>query len=234
MRALLLLSLLLAPAAPAQDAGVGGDASPLVVLGSKWSRNRKPADRQEPAAPGTTPAAVITRADRNYERWRRANDPAGVRYPDLDTVDARSAAIEKNVRDARTRERKAAEGFEYRARVRNAGAKTVEIVFWEYQFTEAANPANEARRQFICGVQIKPGKEKELQAFSPAGPSAVIDVESLTHKSGELFAEKVTINRVEYADGTIWQRRDWNFGEVRASLARAVSTPWGPEMCRGL
>jgi hypothetical protein len=44
----------------------------------------------------------------------------------------------------------------------------------------------------------------------------------------------VTINRVEYADGSIWQRRDWNFAEVREGIARAVSTPWGPEMCRGL
>jgi hypothetical protein len=48
------------------------------------------------------------------------------------------------------------------------------------------------------------------------------------------FAERVRINRVEYADGTIWQRKDWNYAEVRASIQRAVSTPWGAEMCRAL
>jgi hypothetical protein len=36
------------------------------------------------------------------------------------------------------------------------------------------------------------------------------------------------------ADGTIWQRKDWNFLEVKESIKIAVSTPWGTEMCRGL
>jgi hypothetical protein len=37
-------------------------------------------------------------------------------------------------------------------------------VFWEYQFTDPANPGNVTRRQFLCGVNLKPDKEKELQA----------------------------------------------------------------------
>jgi hypothetical protein len=88
------------------------------------------------------------------------------------------------------------------------------------------------RRQFLCGVSIKPEKDKELQAFSLSGPHDVISVDTLSKKSpGE---EKVVINRVEYGDGSIWQRKDWSFGEVRLGYARAVSTPWGTEMCRGL
>jgi hypothetical protein len=90
------------------------------------------------------------------------------------------------------------------------------------------------RRQFLCGVNIRPGKEKELQVFSVAGPSEVISAASLADRSGNLFEEKVVINRVEYADGSIWQRRDWNFAEVRSSISRALATPWGTEMCRGL
>jgi hypothetical protein len=42
------------------------------------------------------------------------------------------------------------------------------------------------------------------------------------------------LNRVEYADGSIWQRRDWNFAEIKLSYKRAVETPWEGEMCRGL
>jgi hypothetical protein len=48
------------------------------------------------------------------------------------------------------------------------------------------------------------------------------------------YQEKAVVNRVEYADGTIWQRRGWSFAEVRSAVARATSTPWGGEMCRGL
>ena len=233
MKTLLLLLLLLAPITPVQDARVSADGSSLVVLGSKWSQSsRKSADKQEPAAP--MPAAALTRADLNFERNRRANDPPGIRYPEADSVDARAAALEKSVRGAQAPGPAAVGGFEYRAKVRNAGAQAVEVIFWEYQFTERANPSNVARRQFLCGVRIKPGKEKELHAFSPAGPSNVIGAESLANKSGELFAEKVKINRVEYADGTIWQRRGWNYAEVKESVARVVAAPLGAEMCSGL
>jgi len=125
-------------------------------------------------------------------------------------------------------------GFDYKLKVQNTGAKAVEVLFWEYQFVESANPSNVARRQFLCGVPLKPGKEREVLAFSPSGPGGAVSAESLAGQSRNSFQEKVVINRVEYSDGSIWQRKDWNFAEVRASVARATSTPWGQEMCRGL
>jgi hypothetical protein len=173
-------------------------------------------------------------ANKNFERNRRANDPVGVRDPNGDTLDGRSAALEKSVQEARAAKPKEVDGFAYRVKIQNASKKVIEVVFWEYQFKETANPANVARRQFLCGVNIKPDKEKELQAFSVSGPSDVISVGSLANKPENLFEEKVVINRVEYADGSIWQRKDWNFAEVKSGIARAIGTPWGAEMCRGL
>ncbi|HEX8096550.1 MAG TPA: hypothetical protein VF507_00880, partial [Pyrinomonadaceae bacterium] len=141
---------------------------------------------------------------------------------------------EKSVQEARSPQAKPVDGYAYRAKVQNASAKVVEIVFWEYRFTESSNPAAVARRQFICAVNIKPNKEKELQAFSLSGPSSVVSAASLADKSGTPYQERVVINRVEYADGSIWQRKDWNFAEIRLGFARATGTPWGSEMCRGL
>ena len=239
MRTLLLLPLLLMSIPPAQNGSVADDGSSVVVIGLKWSKSRQTTEVTDTA--GTTPAAPIISANKNYERNRRANTPAGianvpagVSNPTADTMDVRSAEIERNVQEARSPRRKAVDGFAYRVKVRNASAKVIEVLFWEYRFTETARPANVARRQFLCGVNIKPNKEKELQAFSPSGPSGVISVGSLADKSGNLYQENVVINRVEYADGTIWQRKDWNFAEVRLTLARAIETPWGLEMCRGL
>jgi hypothetical protein len=163
-----------------------------------------------------------------------ANVPAGVRDPNAGSIESRSAELERNVREARSPSRKVVDGFAYRVKVRNAGAKVIEVLFWEYQFTESANPTNVTRRQFLCGVNIKPAREKELQAFSVSGPAAVISVGSLADRAGNLYQEKAVINRVEYADGSIWQRKDWNFAEVRSTLARAIETPWGMETCRGL
>ena len=118
--------------------------------------------------------------------------------------------------------------------LQNAGEKVIEILFWEYRFFDPLNPKIVARRQFLCGVNIKPAKNQELQAFSVSGPSGVISAQNAGTKSENAFQEKVVINRVEYADGTIWQRKDWNFGEIGMSYRRAVNTPWGTEMCRGL
>ncbi|MGI8733202.1 MAG: hypothetical protein ACR2LM_07860 [Pyrinomonadaceae bacterium] len=215
-----------------QNASDPAAESSLVVLAFKWNKSRQTVAKTAPES--VAPAAAVTRADINYERSKRANDPPGATDPRTLTVDARSAALEKTVQESRSSGAKTVDGFEHRVKVRNSGAKVVEIVFWEYQFTESLNPANVIRRQFICGVEMKPNKEKELLAFSSANPGAVISVGSLANKSGNPFKEQVVINRVEYADGSIYQRKDWNFAEVRSAITRAVATPWGAEMCRSL
>jgi hypothetical protein len=229
MRTLLLLPLLLTPVSPFQ--GNPGDGAPVNVVSAKWTKTRQKVEKTNEQ--GSAPAAALTAADKNFARNRRVNDPAGVRDPNADTLDSRSAAMDKAVREARAPTVEV-EGYAYRVKVQNATQKAVEVLFWEYQFEETANPSNLTRRQFLCGVQIKGGKEKELQAFGGSGPAGVVSAESLANKSASPFAERVRINRVEYADGTIWQRKDWNYAEVRDSIRRAVSTPWGAEMCRAL
>ncbi|MFN2414346.1 MAG: hypothetical protein ABR603_04310 [Pyrinomonadaceae bacterium] len=229
MRTLLMLTFLLAPFAPFQGAG---DGSTMEVAGYKWTKSRQVVAKAD--AQGPTPAAAMTPADRNFERNRRVNDPAGVRDPKADTIDGRSAALDKAVRDARSPKTVEVDGFAYKVKVRNTSAKVVEVLFWEYQFEEAADPSNLARRQFLCGVQIKAGKDKELLAWSASGPNGAISIDSLANRAESPYRERVVVNRIEYADGTIWQRKDWNFGEVRAAVQRATSTPWGTEMCRGL
>jgi hypothetical protein len=229
MRTLLMLTFLLAPFAPFQGAA---DGSAMEVAGYKWTKSRQVIEKAD--TQGTTPAAAMTAADRNFERNRRVNDPAGVRDPKADTIDARSAALDKAVRESRSPKTVEIDGFAYKVKVRNTAAKVVEVLFWEYQFEEAADPSNLARRQFLCGVQIKAGKDKELLAWSASGPNGTISIDSLANRAESPYRERVVVNRIEYADGTIWQRKDWNFGEVRAAVQRATSTPWGAEMCRGL
>lgn len=208
------------------------DGSFLVVLGFKSARSRKAIAKTEPTI--AAPAAAVTRDDINYEKSKRANDPVGAPDPRSYSVDARSAALEKIAQESRTSGSKTVEGFEHRIKVRNEGTKTVEVLFWEYQLIESLNPANVMRRQFICGLEVKPKKEKEVLAFSVSNPGAVISVDTLAKSPEKPFEERVVINRVEYTDGSIWQRKDWSFAEVRSAIARAVSTPWGAEMCRNL
>ena len=230
MKALLLLPLLLTPVSPLQDGA--GEGAPLNVLSAKWTKTQQKVEHPDTQAPG--PAQAMIPANKINERNRRSNEPAGVRDPNEDTIDGRSAALDKIVRESRAPKSGTVEGYAYRVKVQNPTQKAVEVIFWEYQFEETANPSNLTRRQFLCGVQIKGGKERELQAFGGSGPAGVVSAESLAKGAANPFAERVRINRVEYADGTIWQRKDWSYAEVRASIQRAVSTPWGAEMCRAL
>ncbi|HEY0172983.1 MAG TPA: hypothetical protein VGB98_18355 [Pyrinomonadaceae bacterium] len=229
MKTLLLLPFLLTAFAPFQGAG---DGSALDVVGYKWTKSRQVVARPDTSAPSPAPALIAS--DRNFDRNSRGNDPASARDPNVDTPDGRRAAIEKAEREARSPKTVGVDGFAYKVKVRNSAAKVVEVLFWEYQFEEAADPSNLARRQFLCGVQIKAGKDRELLAWSASGPNGAVSVDTLAGKAESPYRERVVINRIEYADGTIWQRRGWNFGEVRAAVQRATATPWGAEMCRGL
>lgn len=230
MKAIVLLPFLLMCLPQGQSFVLSNDGSQVTVASFKWSRERHAIE--DPNAGSTGPAPAMIAANKNYEKNRRQNSSPGERDPNLDTMDGRSAAMEKAVQDSRAP--KPVDGFAYRAKVHNASNKVIDVIFWEYRFQETTNPTVASRRQFLCGVSIKPEKDKELQAFSVSGPGDVVSVGTLAKKTPNLFEEKVVINRVEYADGSIWQRKDWNFGEVRLSYARAVAMPWSAEMCRGL
>jgi hypothetical protein len=235
MKSLLLFPLLFTFVFPGQNPTASSDPSVAVVT-FKWSRTHDKGKKPNPAATApATPAREMLPINKNFQREARANDPRGARDPNEDTIDGRSAALEKIVQESRTPAPKAVDSYEYLIKVHNGSKKVIEILFWEYQFIDRSNPDNITRRQFLCGVNIKPDKEKELQTFSLSGPSDVISVGNLANAPDNVFQEKVLINRVEYADGSTWQRKDWNPNEIKSTYQRAMATPWNAgEVCRGL
>jgi len=232
MKTLLLLPLLAMLPVPDRRKAPEPAGSQIEVISFEWSRTRHSTDAATADSP--LPARAMTQADKNLERNARINEPAGVRDPMADTVDARSQELEKSVRSAQKPATRTVDAFAYRVKIRNASKQAIEVVFWEYQFADAANPANVSRRQFMCGVKIKPDKEKEIRAVSLSGPTDSINAASPAPVANQ-FQEKVVINRVEFADGQSWMRKDWNSGEIKAAYERAMATPWSPnEMCRSL
>jgi hypothetical protein len=230
MKILLFVPLLCFPFLPQQNPD---DGSAITVLHSKWSRARRVVEKSEQAEGITPPAGAMIPANKNFARNVRMNEPMGVRDPNADTLDGRSAQIEKNVQEARSPQAKPVDGYLYKIKVQNSSTKVVEVLFWEYQFLDPKDSTNMSRHQFFCGVDIRQGKEKELEGFSVASPSNVVNVEVLAKKESP-FQEKIVINRVEYADGTIWQRNDWSLKDVKARYERALKEPWLPGMCKRL
>jgi hypothetical protein len=227
---LLLVPLLIPSLLLGQTSQISYGDSSLVVVSFKWFPVRRVPKKQE--VPNMAPPPEMTAGNKSAGRIARINNPQ-IPDPNEQTIDGRSAAMEKIVQEARTPNPKPMDGFSYGARVRNSGTKSIEIVFWEYQFVDQANKVV-TRHQFLCGVKIKPNKEKDLEAFSLLRPSDVVNAANVADKSPAGFQERVLINRVEYSDGSIWQRRDWNFAEIKLTYKRAIETPWEAEMCRGL
>ena len=236
MKVFLLVPLVAILGFPFQQPTTSKQDSPVTVLGFKWTKAHEAAKEKNAAqnAPAT-PAREMIAANKNFARNARINDPMGAKDPNDDTIDGRSAALEKIVQESRTPKGQAVDNFAYFVKLQNAAPKAIDILFWEYEFIDRTNPANITRHQFLCGVNVKPNKEKELQAFSLNGPSDVVSAGSLANAPDKLFDEKIVINRVEYADGSVWQRKGWNAAEIKLTYQRAIATPWNPgEMCRGL
>lgn len=232
MKYLFLFALLVPIGSPIQSNPVVQQESSVLVTAFKWFRSKQTVEKLDHA--GSSTAATMLKPERNFERNTRINEPRGARDPRADTTDGRAEALEAIVQESRTPSSKPVEGFAYRAKIKNNGTKTIEVIFWEYKSIDKSDSSKISRRQFLCSVKVKPGKGTELKAFSLLSPSDAISVEALGKADADAFVEKALINRVEYADGSIWQRKDWNFSEIREGYERAVGVIWGSEMCRGI
>jgi hypothetical protein len=89
--------------------------------------------------------------------------------------------------------------------VKNVGPNPIKSIVWEYQPT--AKAADYELRQYVCNIKAKPNETKKFELVSPTNPVKVIqaDVETGKTKDG-----KVVINRIDYADGSIWKRKGWS------------------------
>jgi hypothetical protein len=224
-----MLLLLFAPPALAQDGAA--DETPVSVLSYRWSRDRRAMELVDTSSQNSPQPAMIPQ-NKNFQRNARINDPAGVRDPNADTIDGRSAELDRITAEAR-QTKPQTEGFTYQTKVRNNSAKPVAVVFWEYQFREKGNPEILSRRQFVCQAKLKPAKARDFEIFTLAAPSSVVSVKTLSKKSEPTFDEAVIINRVEFEDGSNWQRKDWNYDDVRLT-AKTASNAKKQQMCRGL
>jgi hypothetical protein len=103
--------------------------------------------------------------------------------------------------------KKASSVYFYRLQVKNSSPKIIKSFAWEYQPTETPDPFD---RQFYCAIKAKPNESKDVELFSPLAPSWVVDAAKAGDKMGKGSRAIVLINRIEYMDGSIWQRPGWN------------------------
>jgi hypothetical protein len=230
MRILLLLPILLYSLIPSQDV-MSDDNSPVTVVSSKWFKTQRLSYDADKVSLPSDPMPDPAPPNSNLER-RTISDSAAVHDPSSDPIDKRSAELERAANKTPGPKTSSTDGYTYQAKILNSSAKTVQTVFWEFQFTEKAEPANVTRRQFVCRARVKPEKNGSLEVFSRNGPSRVVSVSTLKKTANEAFEGAVIINRVEYEDGSVWQRKGWDFQQVK--LTTKPSETRKVEPCQGL
>ena len=118
--------------------------------------------------------------------------------------------------------------YVYTLTFRNAGAKVVRSIAYEYQVVAAPGQTSLTTRQFQCKVKVKADKSQKLSVVSNLAPTHTVSADAGGDKT---MAAKVTVNRVEYADGSVWQRRDWE-DPKRPGNEGVKSHEAGGQQCR--
>jgi hypothetical protein len=115
--------------------------------------------------------------------------------------------------DLRTMEKKAevtaektVEYYELRLELRNTGPNVVRGLIWEFRPT--AGPDDYKPKQYLCALQVKPKEKKALDIWTPYVPVKLISVDE---RKDALKDGIVVINEIEYADGSVWKKRGWNY-----------------------
>jgi hypothetical protein len=175
------------------------------------------------------PGVSVTRCSWSKERIGWERDPFSGPIENFDEVRARqrnerriedakrgnSAEIDKIRREAKAdaaniaTQHKATPSryvFVYKATVKNSGDKVIKSLDWDYVFIDRATETELGRQQFTSEEKISPGKTKELVVTIRKPPTQTISLTALNKNEGDSLAGHIVIVRIDYADGTSWQR----------------------------
>lgn len=127
------------------------------------------------------------------------------------SVEQRSEDLKKAERDAvRNSSTGSKQLFLYELKIKNLDGKNIRSFIWEYRDSKEIAPQNASTRHFLCAEKIKAGDTKTLRIFSSLPPLNIVDAATVKNKSVTNYALNIVINRIEYADGTFWQKSEWN------------------------
>lgn len=96
--------------------------------------------------------------------------------------------------------------YVYLAKIKNTGLKTIRTVVWVYSLFDPDTQIELGRHQFTGVVSLRPGKTEKLIGRSKSPPTRIVQVTESGKGLRDKYAERVEINRIEYADGSFWQR----------------------------
>lgn len=122
-------------------------------------------------------------------------------------MNERRAEMSATVKAAKQPQQRDSDRFLLQLEVKNAGTKVIKSMVWEYQ--PSAKTADYDLRQYVCAFKAKPKETKKFRLVSPSNPVKVIQADAQA-ETGQSKDGEVVINRIEYADGSVWKRKGWS------------------------
>jgi hypothetical protein len=189
----LLLLTILALLIPLQQMPEEADVR---VVKFSWSKYRQSSDlihgADDPGPSMNEPVSVI--------QPERKNEPAEAKNRrDIQERRAEMANAERNASNSAPRRQ---DYYSLRLEVKNIGQNTTKSIVWEFQPT--VQTVDVDVRQYICKMKAKPNENKVFELMSPSPPVKVVSADKKAQEG------KVVINRIEYADGSVWKRKGWS------------------------
>ena len=193
---LLLLTTLIVLLPLQQTPNVDREESDLQVVKFSWTRYRQNDDLihsvQDPGPSMNEPMSIKPPTSRNEPQEVRNRRDREERRAELITAERNAAQSSARKQDY----------YFLRLEVKNVGSNTIKSMVWEYQ--PSADTASYDLRQYICTMKAKPKESKTFELMSPVAPVKVVSADKKSQDG------KVVINRIEYADGSVWKRKGWS------------------------
>jgi len=152
-----------------------------------------------------------------YREWNQ-NPSADIRTPNVDLMkEARDVKSPTgNLKDSPTGVQNVKKiqpilghrdtTYVYKIKAKNNGLKTIKALYWEYQFLYPDTQRVLGTHRAVSSKKLLPGKTTVFKAEMAEPPVAFVSNAEFDKEFQLKFTERLIILRVDYTDGSVWQR----------------------------
>jgi len=177
------------------------DQAKLEVVKFSWSKERIGWERD----PFGGPIENFDEVRARTRNERRIDDAKRGGSAEVDKIKREAKADAANIA-AKHKDTPSRYVFIYKTTVKNLSDKPIKSIDWDYIFVDRSTQEEIGRREFTSEEKISPGKSKELTVTITKPPTQTISLTALNTNERNTLIEQVIVVRIDYADGTSWQR----------------------------
>jgi hypothetical protein len=185
----------------AQTVSSPSDPSGIEVVKFSWAKERINWERD----PFGGPVENFDETRARQRNERRIEDAKRGGSAEVDKIKREARADAANIA-AKHQQPSSRYVFVYKTTVKNLSDKAIKSIDWDYVFFDRETETELGRREFTSEEKISPGKAKELTVTITKPPTQTISLTALNTGERKSLSERVVIMRIDYADGTVWQR----------------------------